>query len=84
MIDVSKDEREEWRRALVTNGSERMHDGFARRDVSRGERLLQNLERLPIERDFVFGDTGAAGQIVSMRRYGAGGYTGTATITLAA
>jgi protocatechuate 3,4-dioxygenase beta subunit len=56
-----------------------IYDGDARYGGS-----LQNLERLPIERDFVFGDTGAAGQIVSMRSHGAGGYTGTATITLSA
>jgi protocatechuate 3,4-dioxygenase beta subunit len=44
---------------------------------------LRNLERLPLERDFVFGDTGAAGQMVAMSGDPARGYRGTARVTLA-
>jgi protocatechuate 3,4-dioxygenase beta subunit len=44
---------------------------------------LRNLERLPLERDFVFGDTDAAGQIVAMSGDPARGYRGTARIALA-
>jgi protocatechuate 3,4-dioxygenase beta subunit len=44
---------------------------------------LRNLERLPLERDFVFGDTDAAGQIVAMSGDPARGYRGSARIVLA-
>ena len=43
---------------------------------------LRNLERLPIERDFVFGDTGAAGQTVELQGDPARGYRGAASIAL--
>ena len=43
---------------------------------------LRNLERLPLARDFVFGDTDAAGQTVAMSGDPARGYRGTATIAL--
>ena len=44
---------------------------------------LRNLDRLPLDRDFVFGDTGAGGQIVAMSGDPARGYRGTARIALA-
>jgi protocatechuate 3,4-dioxygenase beta subunit len=44
---------------------------------------LRNLERLPLARDFVFGDTDAAGQTVAMSGDPARGYRGSATIALA-
>jgi protocatechuate 3,4-dioxygenase beta subunit len=50
-------------------------------DARYGE-SLRNLERLPLERDFVFGDSGAAGQIVAMTGDPARGYRGSATIAL--
>jgi protocatechuate 3,4-dioxygenase beta subunit len=53
------------------------------RDDARYGESLRNLERLPLSRDFVFGDTGAAGQIVALRGDPARGYAGTATIALA-
>lgn len=53
-----------------------------REDARYGD-SLRNLERLPLARDFVFGDTGAAGQIVAMSGDPARGYRGTATIALA-
>ena len=43
---------------------------------------LRNLERLPLARDFVFGDTDAAAQTVAMSGDPARGYRGTATIAL--
>ena len=52
-------------------------------DARYGE-SLRNLERLPLSRDFVFGDTGAAGQVVSMRGDQARGYAGSATIAVGA
>jgi protocatechuate 3,4-dioxygenase beta subunit len=53
------------------------------RDDARYGESLRNLEQLPLSRDFVFGDTGAAGQIVAMTGDPARGYRGTATIVLA-
>ena len=56
------------------------------RDDTRYGESLRNLERLPIERDFVFGDSDAEGQArqtVAMRGDPAGGYSGTATVALA-
>jgi protocatechuate 3,4-dioxygenase beta subunit len=50
-------------------------------DARYGE-SLRNLERLPLARDFVFGDTGAAGQIVAMSGDPARGYRGSARIVL--
>lgn len=44
---------------------------------------LQNLERQPLSRDFVFADTGAAGQMVTMTGDPGRGYRGAATIVLA-
>jgi len=52
-----------------------------RNDTRYGE-SLRNLERLPLERDFVFGDTGAGGQTVAMTGDPARGYRGTARIAL--
>ena len=43
---------------------------------------LRNLERQPISGDFVFGDTDAAGQMVTMRGDPASGYRGSATVAL--
>jgi protocatechuate 3,4-dioxygenase beta subunit len=45
---------------------------------------LRNLGRQPMSRDFVFGDTGAAGQMVTMRGNAASGYRGSATVALKA
>jgi protocatechuate 3,4-dioxygenase beta subunit len=50
-------------------------------DARYGE-SLRNLERLPLERDFVFGDTGAKGQVVAMSGDPSRGYRGSATIAL--
>jgi protocatechuate 3,4-dioxygenase beta subunit len=44
---------------------------------------LRNLDRLPLERDFVFGDTDAAGQTVAMSGDPTRGYRGAATVSLA-
>jgi protocatechuate 3,4-dioxygenase beta subunit len=55
--------------------------GIYERDSRYGE-SLRNLERLPLERDFVFGDTGAAGQTVAMTGDPARGYRGSARIAL--
>lgn len=52
------------------------------RSDSRYGDSLRNLDGLPIGRDFVFGDTGAEGQIVDMRGDRTGGYRGTATVAL--
>ena len=52
-------------------------------DDGRYGESLRNLERLPLERDFVFGDTGAAGQIVAMSGDRQSGYRGTARVALA-
>jgi protocatechuate 3,4-dioxygenase beta subunit len=52
------------------------------RDDARYGDSLRNLDRLPLERDFVFADTGAAGQLVAMSGDPAAGYRGTATIAL--
>lgn len=52
------------------------------RDDRRYGDSLRNLERRPLGSDFVFGDTGAAGQTVAMRGAPASGYRGTATIAL--
>src|SRR5690606_17376172 len=57
--------------------------GIYREDARYGD-SLGNLDRLPIERDFVFGDTRAEGQLVAMEGEPAHGYTGTATVALAA
>jgi len=54
------------------------------RDDARYGESLHNLERLPLDRDFVFGDTGAAGQVVALRGDPARGYAGSARIVLAA
>ena len=43
---------------------------------------LRNLERQPLSRDFVFGDTGAAGQVVTLAGNQAMGYRGFLTIAL--
>ena len=56
------------------------------RDDARYGESLRNLDRLPIERDFVFGDSDAAGQArqtVAMRGDPAGGYRGSATVVVA-
>ncbi len=53
------------------------------RDDARYGDSLRNLERLPLSRDFVFGDTGAGGQIVAMSGDPTNGYRGTARIVLA-
>ena len=50
-------------------------------DTRYGE-SLRNLDRQPISRDFVFADTGAAGQIVAMRGDPARGFSGTASVAL--
>jgi protocatechuate 3,4-dioxygenase beta subunit len=42
----------------------------------------RNLDRLPIDRDFVFGDAAANGQIVAMSGSPATGYRGTARVVL--
>ena len=52
------------------------------RDDARYGESLRNLERQPISRDFVFADTGAAGQIVAMRGDPNRGYSGTATVAV--
>lgn len=52
------------------------------RDDPRYGQSLRNLERLPLERDFVFADTGAAGQVVAMNGDTATGYRGSATVAL--
>jgi len=51
-------------------------------DDTRYGQSLRNLERLPLSGDFVFRDTGAAGQIVALRGDPARGFAGTATIAL--
>jgi protocatechuate 3,4-dioxygenase beta subunit len=43
---------------------------------------LRNLERQPLSRDFVFGDTGAVGQAIAMQGAPASGYRGSATVAL--
>jgi protocatechuate 3,4-dioxygenase beta subunit len=43
---------------------------------------LQNLERQPLGRDFVFDDAAASGQVIALRGDRAGGYRGTARIVL--
>ena len=43
---------------------------------------MRNLDRLPLARDFVFGDTDASGQLVAMTGDSQGGYHGTARIAL--
>lgn len=56
------------------------------RDDARYGESLRNLERQPIERDFVFGDADAAGQArqtIAMSGDAAAEYRGTATIALA-
>ncbi len=53
------------------------------RDDARYGESLSNLERLPLARDFVFGDTDAAGQVVAMTGDPTRGYRGKATISLA-
>lgn len=56
------------------------------RDDARYGDSLRNLDRLPIERDFVFGDSDAAGQArqtIAMSGDAGSGYRGTATVTLA-
>jgi protocatechuate 3,4-dioxygenase beta subunit len=50
-------------------------------DARYGE-SLDNLARQPLGRDFVFADTGAAGQLVAMRGDPTRGYRGTARVTL--
>ncbi|HEY6816767.1 MAG TPA: intradiol ring-cleavage dioxygenase [Croceibacterium sp.] len=52
------------------------------RDDGRYGESLSNLERLPLGRDFVFGDTDAAGQVVALRGDPARGYAGSATVAL--
>ena len=52
-----------------------------RADPRYGE-SLRNLDRLPLGRDFVFGDTGAAGQTIAMSGGPARGYRGSATIAI--
>jgi len=52
------------------------------RDDARYGDSLRNLERLPLARDFVFGDTGGTGQVIEMNGDSASGYRGTATIAL--
>ena len=44
---------------------------------------LSNLDRLPLARDFVFGDTGAAGQVATLSGNPRNGYRGFLTIALA-
>jgi protocatechuate 3,4-dioxygenase beta subunit len=53
------------------------------RDDARYGESLRNLERQPLSRDFVFADTGAAGQMIAMSGDPARGYRGTARIALA-
>lgn len=53
------------------------------RDDRRYGESLRNVDRLPLARDFVFGDTDAAGQTVAMSGDPARGYRGTARIALA-
>jgi protocatechuate 3,4-dioxygenase beta subunit len=53
------------------------------RDDARYGASLDNLERLPLARDFVFGDTDAAGQLVAMRGDPRRGYAGSARVALA-
>ena len=56
------------------------------RDDTRYGESLRNLDRLPLERDFVFGESDAAGQArqtIAMSGDAAAGYRGTATVTLA-
>lgn len=45
---------------------------------------LRNLERLPLSRDFVFGDTGAGGQEIAMRGDPSRGYAGSASVVIRA
>ena len=52
-----------------------------RRDARYGD-SLGNLERLPLGRDFVFSDTGAASQTVAMSGDPARGFAGSATIAV--
>jgi len=55
------------------------------RDDARYGDSTANLDRLPIERDFIFSDSDAEGrarQTVAMRGDPASGYSGTATVTL--
>ena len=44
---------------------------------------LRNLERLPLSRDFVFGDSDAAGQLVTMSGDSEAGFRGAAKVVLA-
>ena len=56
------------------------------RDDARYGDSLRNLDRLPLERDFVFGDADAAGQArqtIAMSGDAAAGYSGRGTIALA-
>ena len=52
------------------------------RDDARYGDSLRNLERLPLSRDFVFGETGGEGQIVAMTGAPSQGYRGSARIVL--
>ena len=52
------------------------------RDDARYGDSLRNLDRQPMSRDFVFADTGAAGQIVAMRGDPARGFSGSAMVAL--
>ena len=52
------------------------------RDDARYGQSLRNLERLPLARDFVFGDTDADGQVVTMSGDPARGYRGSARVAL--
>jgi protocatechuate 3,4-dioxygenase beta subunit len=52
------------------------------RDDARYGQSLRNLERLPLERDFVFADAGETGQLVAMSGDAANGYRGSATVAL--
>ena len=52
------------------------------RDDARYGDSLRNLERLPLSRDFVFGDTDAASQTVAMSGDPARGFSGAATLAL--
>jgi len=54
------------------------------RDDARYGDSLRNLERLPLSRDFVFADTGGAGQVVTMTGDPQTGYRGAARIVLTA
>jgi len=51
------------------------------RDARYGD-SLRNLERQPIERDFVFADTGARGQMLEMSGDAASGYRGTLLVAV--